>query len=162
MSQYESEEKAVGRFGPADQFARKLGHFGFAFRLLLILCSLATVCVGLWLVFVIAVVLPSRDPEHIAMWRWITLAFFAYSGLTLFYLFRGPRSTWLRGIVLLASAAAVTAGSYGIIYMIDVARSGGHFEGYIILMGLVIAGHGLVAIAYTVLTKRLARAVGAV
>jgi hypothetical protein len=159
MSQFESEEKAVGRFGPADQFARRFGRFGVFFRLLLILCSLATVCVGLWLIFVIVVILPSRDSGHIALWRWVTLGFFAYSGLTLLYLFRGPRATWLRRIVLFASSAAFAAGAYGIVNMIQVARSGGHFEGYIILMGLVLCGHGLTAIAYTFLAHRVARAV---
>jgi len=162
MSEFESEEKAVGRFGPADQFARTFDRFSVMFRLLLILSSLATVCVGLWLIAVIMFILPSRDPEHIALWRWVTVAFFAYSGFTLLYLFRGPRAKWLRKIVLLASVAAIVAGTYGIVNMIQVARSGGHFEGYIILMGLVLCGHGLTAIVYTLLANRVARVVGAV
>jgi len=159
MSQHDSEKKAIERFGPANELARKFDRFGPAFRALLILCALATILVGLWLVFVIAVVLPSRDPEHIPMWSLITTCFFAYSGLTLLYLFRGPRSTWLRRIVTVMSLAAIAAGIYGIMNAIDVARSGGHFEGYIVLIGLVIGGHGVTALLYTMLTRRLARAV---
>jgi hypothetical protein len=162
MSPLESEQTAVGRFGPPDQFAQQFGRFGAAFRALLILCSLATLCVAVWLVFVVTVVLPSRDPEHIKLWGWVTLAFLAYSGLTILYLYRGPRATLLRWIVMLTSAAALSAGVVGIVNMVAVARTGGHFEGYMVLMGLVIAGHGLAALIYTVLTRRLARAIGAV
>jgi hypothetical protein len=159
MSPFESEQKAVERFGPASQLARKFDRFGLAFRALLILCALATILVGLWLMFVITFILPSRDPEHIKLWGSIAACFFAYSGLTLLYLFRGPRSTWLRRAVVTLSFAAIAAGAYGIVNMIEVGRSGGHFEGYIVLMGLVIAGHGVVALLYTVLTRRLARAI---
>lgn len=128
----------------------------------MILCALATIIVGLWLVFVITFILPSRDPGHIGMWSSITAFCFAYSGLTLLYLFRGPRSTWLRRIVTAMSLAAIAAGLYGIVSAIEVARSGGHFEGYIVLIGLVIGGHGVVALVYTMLVRRLARVVASV
>ena len=123
--------------------------------------SLATVLVGLWLIFVITVVLPSRDPEHIPLWRAVAAGFFAYSGLTWAYLIKGPRIAWLRWTVLLISLVAIALGIYGIVNMVMVARSGGHFEGYIILMGLILGGHGLTALVYTVLTRRIARAVRA-
>jgi hypothetical protein len=94
------------------------------------------------------------------MWTWITVSFFAYSGLTLLYLFRGPRSTWLKGIVLPLSVAAIAAGLYGIVSMLNVAKGGGHFEGYLVLMGLIVGGHGLTAIIYTFLSGRVARVAG--
>ena len=117
--------------------------------------------VGLWLIFVFAVVLPSRDPEHIPLWRAVAAGFFAYSGLTWAYLIQGPRIAWLRWTVLLLSLAAIALGIYGIVNMIMVAQSGGHIEGYIILMGLILCGHGLTALIYTVLTRRIARAIRA-
>jgi cation transport ATPase len=160
MSDQEAEEKAVNRFGAPDQFARKFNRLALPFRLLLIFMTLATVLVALWLVFVIAVVLPSRDPEHIPLWRSVAVAFFAYSALTWAYLIKGPRVVWLRWTVLLVSLAAIALGIYGIVNMIMVAQAGGHFEGYIILMGLILGGHGLTAILYTVLTRRVARRVG--
>ncbi len=161
MSDHEAENKAVHRFGPASQFARTFDRFATPFRILLLLASLATALVGAWLVFVILVVLPSRDPGHIALWRTVAVAFFAYSALSWTYLVKGPRVVWLRTIVLVMSVGAIAAGLYGIVNMIGVAKSGGHFEGYIILMGLIIGGHGLSAIMFTVLSNRIARNVRA-
>jgi hypothetical protein len=161
MSDHDAEDKAVHRFGPPDQFARTFDRFATPFRFLLLLASFATALVGLWLIFVILVVLPSRDPGHIALWRTVAIAFFTYSILSWMYLVKGPRVVWLRVIVLVMSLAAIAAGLYGIINMINVAKSGGHFEGYIILMGLILCGHGLSAILYTVLTNRIARSVRA-
>lgn len=160
MSDHEAEERAVNRFGSPEKFARRFDRFAQPFRLLLGFASMATVCVGLWLLFVIAVVLPSRDPTHIPLWRSVAAGFFAYSALTWVYLIKGPRVAWLRWIVTIASLAAIVLGVYGIVNMIMVARSGGHFEGYIILMGLILGGHGLCGILYTVLTRRIARSVG--
>lgn len=161
MSDSEAERRAVERFGPPGEFARKFDRFGPPFRLILLFTSLATVGVSLWLLFVIAVVLPSRDPGHIPLWSWAAGGFFAYSALTWAYLFWGPRHVWLRNAVLGASVVAIALGVYGIHSMIEVGKSGGHFEGYIILMGLELIAHGLSAILYTALTHRLAQRVGA-
>jgi hypothetical protein len=139
----------------------KFDRLVFPFRLMLVFMSLATVLVGLWLVFVIAVVLPSRDPAHIPLWRAVAAGFFAYSGLTWAYLIKGPRIAWLRWTVLLLSIAAIALGIYGIVNMMMVTQSGGHFEAYIILMGLILAGHGLTALVYTVLTRRIVTAIRA-
>jgi hypothetical protein len=143
------------------QFARTFDLFVLPVRWLLIFMSLATVLVGLWLIFVTTAVLLSRDPEHIPLWRAVAAGFFAYSGLTWAYLFKGPRVAWLRWTVLLLSLAAIALGIYGIVNMIMVAQSGGHFEGYIVLMGLILGGHGLTALIYAVLTRRIARAIRA-
>ena len=161
MSDHDAEASAVHRFGAPEEFARKFDRFVLPFRLMLIFMSLATMLVGLWLIFVIAVVLPARDPEHIPLWRAVAAGFLAYSALTWAYLIKGPRIAWLRGTVLLLSLAAITLGVYGIVNMVMVARSGGHFEGYIVLMGLILGGHGLTALVYTVLTRRIARAIRA-
>lgn len=161
MTHHDAENRAVGRFGPASRSARAFDRFETPFRILLLLASAATALVGAWLVFVILVVLPSRDPGHIALWRTVALASFVYSALSWTYLVKGPRVVWLRTIVLVLSVAAIAAGVYGIVDMIGVARSGGHFEGYIVLMGLIIAGHGLSAILYTLLSSRIARSVRA-
>ena len=143
------------------QFAQTFDRFVLPFRLLLIFMSLATVLVGLWLIFVTSAVLLSRDPEHITRWRAVAAGCFAYSGLTWAYLITGPRIAWLRWTMLLLSLAAIALGIYGIVNMIVVAQSGGHFEGYIILMGLILGGHGLTALFYTALTRRIARAIRA-
>lgn len=157
MSSSDSEKGAVRRFGPPAEIAGQLDRFARPFRLLLVFASLATVGVALWLFWVIAFVLPARDPGHVPMWRAVAVCFLAYGALSWAYLLRGPRNAILRWLVLSLSIAAVGAGLYGIVTMVQQSGSGVHFEGYVMLMGLILGGHGLCAIVYTVLTGRIAR-----
>ena len=157
MSEMDAEKDAVHRFGPANEIARRFDRFALPFRLLLVGASAATALVALWLLWVIAVVLPARDPAHIPMWRVVAVCFLLYSGLSWAYLLRGPRNVILRWLVLGLSAVAFACGVYGIVQMMRRAAAGGHFEGYIILMGLILCGHGLSALVYTLLTARIAR-----
>jgi len=55
--------------------------------------------------------------------------------------------------VLTVSLAAIGLGLYGIVAMILQGMGGGHFEGYVVLMGLILAGHGASAVAYTLLPR---------
>jgi cation transport ATPase len=159
MSQHEAEEAAVRRFGSAGDLARDLDRFSLPLKALFAVATTATVLVACWLFFVIARVLPSRDPAHIPMWRTVAFAFLVYSGLCISYLIVGPRRTVLRYTVLVLSVAAVGLGAYAIVQMIHVANVGGHFEGYLVLMGLILAGHGLTAILYTIITAAIAKRV---
>jgi hypothetical protein len=143
--------------GQADRFARASDRFAGLLRLLLGFSSLATAGVALWLFWVIAVVLPARDPLHIPMWRIAAVGFLAHSALSWAYLLRGPRNPLLRWLLLALSVAAIGLGLYGVVTMIRTAGAGGHFEGYIVLMGLILGGHGWCAVAYTILTQRVAR-----
>ena len=157
MSQHDAEEAAVRRFGPAEKLARTFDRYSLPLRALLGLASAVTILVALWLFWVIARVLPSRDPAHVSMWRTFAIAFLIYSGLCLTYLVAGPRRTVLRWAVLILSVVAVGLGGYAVFRMIQVASAGGHFEGYLVLMGLILTGHGATAIAYTILTAAIAR-----
>ncbi|MFN8177636.1 MAG: permease prefix domain 1-containing protein [bacterium] len=159
MSRREAEEAAVRRFGSAGALARDLDRFSLPLKALLALATAATVLVAAWLFFVVARVLPARDPAHIPMWRTVAFAFLAYSGLCIAYLIQGPRRTVLRWTVLPLSVAAVGLGAYAVVRMIHVADVGGHFEGYLVLMGLILAGHGLTAILHTVVAAAIARRV---
>ena len=161
MSESDAEENAIRRIGPAAQLADQFDMFGLPFKFLLVFASMATVGVGLWLLSVITFILPSRDPAHIPMWRTVALCFFAYSGLSWTYLAVGPRNAPLRWTVLSASLAAIGVGLYGIVAMIRQGLAGKHFEGYIVLMGLILAGHGLSAFVYTLLTRRIEKQVRA-
>jgi hypothetical protein len=140
----------------------RLDRFALPFRFLLGFASLATVGVALWLFWVTAFVLPARDPGHIPMWRTAAIGFLAYSALSWACLLAGPRNAVLRWLVLTISVAAIGLGFYGMLAMMRRAGAGGHFEGYIVLMGLILAAHGLCAIVYTVLTGRIARQLRAV
>lgn len=156
MNQHEAEEDAVRRLGPPEAFARRFDRFATPLRLLLVTASICTVGIALWLLWVCAVILPSRDPAHIPLWRTVAICYVAYSGLSWAVLLRGARAQLLRGLVIAASVAAVALGLYGIGSMVQVARTGGHFEGYLILMGLMLAGHGLAALGFAAITRRAA------
>jgi len=117
----------------------------------------STALVGLWLVWVLAAVLPSRDPAHIPLWRAVALGCFGYAGLSRAFLIAGPRRHVLLWSVLAASVAAVGVGAYGVVSMLRIASAGGDFEGCILLLGGLIGGHGLAALAYAVLTARSVR-----
>lgn len=161
MSQMEAEENAVRRFGPADRFARQFDKFALPLKALLLLASLATMGVGIWLFWVIAVILPAVNAAQIPMWRIVAVCFLAYSALSWAYVLRGPRNAVLRWATLAVSVAAIGLGLYGVVQMVWLGLSGGDFEGYIVLMGLILCGHGLTAIVYTLLANRLSRQVRA-
>lgn len=153
----EAEARAVRRLGEARSLARAFDPFDLPMRVVLLVAASSTVLMALWLSWVVLFVLPARDPAHVGFWRVVAAAFVAYGALTFAFLARGPRSAWLRGTVRLVSVAAVTAGLWGIATMLRVARTGGHFEGYIVLMGALLAGHGLAALAYDLVAVRIAQ-----
>jgi hypothetical protein len=130
-------------------------------KMVLVLASFATAGVGLWLFWVTTFVLPAHDPAQIPMWRTVAVCFLAYSALCGGYLGLGPRNPTLRWLVLAASVAALGVGIYGLVDMVVRASDGGDFEGYIVLMGLVLSGHGLAGILCVLLAGRVgARARG--
>ena len=132
--------------------AQPIHHPSTLLKWMLTLATAATVLVALWLFYVVASVLPSRDPAHISMWQTVAFGLLLYSGLCLSYLAAGPRLDALRWSVLLLSVVAIAAGVFAMDAMIHVANTGGHFEGYLVLMGLIVSGHGVVAILDTTLT----------
>ena len=107
------------------------------------LASLATVLVACWLFTVIAFVLPRRDPAHIPMWTGVGIGLLIYSGLCLAYLMFGPRGRALRLVVLILSVVAIGLGGWAVVRMLT--ADGSHFEGYLLLTGLILAGHGIIA-----------------
>lgn len=161
MSQHAAEEEAVRRFGPPDRYARQFDRFTLPLRALLAAATASTVLVGLWLAWVLVAVLPVRDPGHIPLWRGVALGFFAYAGLSWAFLVAGPRRRALLWSLLVASAAAVGLAAFGVVSMLRAAAAGGEFEGYILLMGILLGGHGLAALAYATLAGRIARQVRA-
>jgi hypothetical protein len=155
VSQREAEENVIRRLGPVEQFASQFERFALPFKLLLLAASIATVGVALWLFWVIAVMLPEHDAAHIPMWRTVAICFLFYSALSGAYLVSGPRHARLRWAMLGTSIAAVGLGLFGVVQMAMRALSGADVEGYIVMMGFLLCGHGLVAIIYTTLTGRI-------
>ena len=159
MSQHEAETTAVRRFGPAGPLAVQFDGFSLPLKVMVGLSSAITIAVALWLFSVIALVLPARDPARIPLWIGVAIGFLVYSGLTLAYLVVGPRHTLLRTIVLALSVVAIGLGGWGVLRMIQ--ADGRHFEGYLVLMSLILAGHGIIALIYTAMSVVIARRVAA-
>jgi hypothetical protein len=120
-------------------------------RTALALATVATAAVGLWLLSVTFTILPSRDPANVVMWRWTAVGFLAYAALTAALLATSKPGRLLRSVVLLASLPVLACGAFALYAMVRRASTGGHFEGYVLLMGLVLLAHGASAIAYTLL-----------
>jgi hypothetical protein len=161
MSEPDAEDAAVRRFGPPGPLARQFDRLSFPLRALLACAGLATALIALWLFTVIGFVLPRHDPAHVPMWTGFALGFLAYAALTLAFVVRGPRPPLLPALVVALSLAAIGFGGYVVSRMVAAASGAGHFEGYLLVMGLVLAGHGLSALAYATLTALIARRVRA-
>ena len=159
MSEHDADEAAVRRFGDAGALARQLRPFSLPLRIMVTAGALATGLIALWLCFVIVVVLPARDPQRIGLWSGIAVAFFAWVACTLLFVARGPRPAWLPAAVYWGSIAAIAFGAYEIYAMVAANRTGAHFEGYLLLMGAVLAAQGACALAYTMLATVIARSV---
>jgi hypothetical protein len=112
---------------------------------LLGLAACATSSVALWLFVVSLAVLPSRDPDHVVVWQAIAAAFLTFSLLS--WTAIGSRAGRSIRIALAGSALlAIAAGCFAIGRMVF--ASGGHFEGYLLIMGIALAAHGVLAAAY--------------
>lgn len=157
MSDRDADQAAVGRFGEPGEPARQFRPFSLPLKLLVAAGALATGSIALWLCFVAVVVLPSRDPQHVGLWSGVAAAFLAYAAVTLLFVVRGARPGWLPWAVAACSLGALAFGGRLVAGMVHAADTGEHFEGYLLLMGAILAAQGLCALAYTALTGVIAR-----
>jgi len=118
-------------------------------RLSLAITSLATAVVACWLFFVIASVLPGRDSSHLPTWRIVALGFLCFSGLSWLLLGRGLRRRALCWAVRSLAVVAIGFGLSCVVEMVRHSSRGGHFEGYIVLMGVILCAHGASAVLYS-------------
>ena len=118
-------------------------------RLLTVGAGLTTGLIAIWLLFVLATVMPARAPERIPMWAAIAAALSIYSALTLGFAAGKSSKAWIRVVIGGMSVLAVVAGGYGIGAMLT--ANGRAFEGYVLVMGIVLVVHGSSALAYVTL-----------
>ncbi len=113
-------------------------------RTLLRLATAATAATAAWLVSVSIAVLPVRDPARVGFWLTVAAALLAFAALTALHLARwgGALVRWLAGGVGLL---AMVTGAW---LAISTLAGSGEFEGYLVVIGLVVAAHGaLVAVS---------------
>jgi len=141
---------------PPERFGRARGTF----RGLLIFASVPTSIAGLWLLIVTTTVLPARDPAHVQTWAAVMLGCFGLVGLSAAYLRAATPGTTLRSALITLSLAALAFGLYAIASMTQAPAS--RFEGYVLLIGAILAGHGLAGLLSGISGMRSARARAAV
>ncbi|HEY6194402.1 MAG TPA: hypothetical protein VI504_05110 [Candidatus Eisenbacteria bacterium] len=161
MSEPDAEQAAARRFGAPGPIVRHFDHFSRPLKALLVCDALATAGIALWLFAVVTTVLPAHDPAHVTLWTAFALGFLAYAAVTLAFVVRGPHPALLPAAVVVLSLAAIAFGGYAVTSMLAAADAGRHFEGYLLLMGVALAGHGLCALAYTTLTALISHRVHA-
>ncbi len=140
--------RGTGKGGPPPDPPDPPERLTLPFAAFLVLASVATAGVALWLFFVTAFVLPAQDAAHIPMWRAIAVSFCAFCALSWGCVATGGRRALLRWPLLAISGAAIALGLFGVIDMLRRANESGDFEGYILLMGLILSGHGLAGVLY--------------
>jgi hypothetical protein len=113
----------------------------------------ATAGIGFWLTAVLVTVLPARDPANLVAWASIAVGLLALAALTAAYLAVGHRRGPLRATAAAAGGVAVLFGSWMAIRML---AGPGEFEGYVVLIGLAVAIHGVMLVT-DVLDSRVLR-----
>jgi hypothetical protein len=107
--------------------------------------TLATTLVAAWLFMVSLTVLPVRDPGHVTTWILVACGCLGYALLSGAFVLRGRRVRWLAPVTGAASLAALLFGGFAITSSLQA----GHFEGYLLLIGVIVGGHGLCALGAT-------------
>jgi hypothetical protein len=139
MSPDSDGQEAVRRFGTAA-LSSGAGPAERPFRWLVAIAAGSSVLVACWLLAVTAWVLPSRDPAHVLPWQLVAGSLLAYSALSLAHVV--GRLRWLGWILAPASVVAIAVGVVFIRNYASQARA----DGYILVMGLVIGAHGVLAL----------------
>lgn len=150
-----SEEAAavsvLARMGDPRQIAARYAEAYPLLDTAVLLGAVACAGIGGWLFGVALIVLPDRDPGHVATWTAVAVAFAAYAALSGAYLRLRRRHRIMTPVAAGISAVAILAGAWFAVPMI---LTSGDFEGYIVLIGLVLADQGAMVIANTLLNGR--------
>jgi hypothetical protein len=112
---------------------------------LLGLAACATSAIALWLFVVSLAVLPSHDADRVVLWQAIAAGFLTFSLLS-WTAIGSPSSRGLRRWLGGSATLAICVGCSAVGRM---AFAGpGTFEGYLLIMGIALAAHGILAGAF--------------
>lgn len=142
LSAEEAEYQALHKLGDPKVLAYHLRRHTMVLRFLLLAASAASFVVFLWLVSVVLFLLPGRNDDQIPFWSFVALGFLLYALITWLYLHR-PDVWVVRVGLSIAAVLAFATGVYAIVTQEIKASHGGDWEGYIFLMGLILAGHSV-------------------
>jgi hypothetical protein len=108
------------------------------------------VAAALWFAWVSVTVLPSRDPAHVGFWRGVAAALFALAVFGFAGLRPGRRARAERLVRAGTGTAALGLGLGVIAREAGATAPGAHFEGYLVLLGAIVAIHGAVSLFVSV------------
>src|SRR5690242_184193 len=122
------------------------GPLGAALRV----AGAVSLLAALWLFGVIAAVLPARDPERIPLWTIVAVGLALDAAISLAGLGAVRARPLLRAALFTLSVVATAFGGVLLARSLMAASNGGHFEGYLLLLGAIVLGHGLIGVAASV------------
>jgi len=108
----------------------------------------ASALTAAWLLLAVVTVLPARDPASIPFWTVFSVALLAFVALTVIDVRRGIVGRAARIVVAVMSVLAILVGGWILIASMSMT---GHFEGYLVVIGLVAVVHGLALLARLVI-----------
>jgi HAAS len=146
----------LARMGPPEALARGYRTSRPLTTSLVVIAAIATAFVAVWLVMVTTMVLPRRDPAGIPFWTGVTVGFSLYLILMVVSVGVGRRSRFLRLLTTVASLGAIAIGAAWIVTMFTRTDD---FEGYIVLLGVVLIFDGAAFLTSVVARGRGARQV---
>ena len=153
-----AQAEAIRALGSPREVAAQYPGLAGISRGLLLAASIFSLLISGWLVTVLLFVLPGRNEDQIPFWTLVCAGFAGYGLVSIAYAQGILWQTWARLTLSTLSLAGVGAGAFATWSQADRAAHGGDFEGYIFLMGLGLAAHGALFLAYSFLTRRNAGA----
>ena len=112
--------------------------------------AFASTCAALWLLAVSVTVVPAHDPSRTTFWREVAAALLAFAILSALALRPGRRATIERVVLGALGGAAAGVGLGATVRMVQVGDAGGHFEGYLLLLSIIVATHGFAALVFAI------------
>jgi len=108
-----------------------------------------------WLAIVIVGVLPQRDPASIGLWAGVAVASGALALAALRATMRLDRPGPSLGVALAAlSIAALVFGGFVLLSLAVPGERGAHFEGYLLLIGLILGLEGALGLGWLLAARR--------
>ena len=128
-----------------------------AFRVALRTVTIAVLGMIGWLVIVIVAVLPARDPGSIGLWSLVAAGAGMLAALALLVTMRPGRPD--RALRAAFAVLCLIGLAFGVMVLVATAiRREGHFEGYLLLVGAILAAEGAFGIGWLLTANRVGRA----
>lgn len=114
-----------------------------ALRSALALAAFGSAAAATWLLGTCATVLPARDPAHVPLWLGVALGMLALAGVSAARAAGRARGAFAR---LAQLGLALAALAFGVRAAAPQLTAGRHGEGYLLVLGGLLAAHGAIAV----------------